>query len=368
MREEDYYTAECMSLITRENKEGSSANHTQDTAPKGGQPERPSENSLHLSEALHGYLDFLRVEEGRTQGTLIRYRACLEQLIQLVGDQPAGELDGESVSHYKRHLLEAGLSPVTIGGRLSCLRSFLRYLRDVRHLQVFDAEKIRRPKIPKREVEYMTKDEVQRFLRAIPVNSLVGLRDRALVEVFCSTGMRISEALSLDRGSIDWEVGEARIVGKGNKERKVYFNHTALDWLGQYLDQRWDSNAALFVTDGHEPRRMKAAGTWKKFRRYGRLADIGRNVYPHMLRHTMATTLLANGCPIGHIRVLLGHAQLATTCRYYLGVLSDREAKVAHAKYLSYETGEGEESGELSPRQQNGINNLTENYRRVESV
>ncbi len=254
-----------------------------------------------------------------------------------------GEIDGEAVSNYKRYLLEAGLSPVTIGGRLSCVRSLLRYLRDVRQLRVYDPEKIRRPKIPKREVEYLTKEEVQRFLQAIPTANLMGLRDRALVEVLCCTGMRISEALALDRGAINWEEGEARIVGKGNKERKVYFNQTAVEALAKYVRSRWDAESALFVTHGDEPRRMQAAGMWKRLRRYGRLADIQRNVYPHMLRHTMATTLLANGCPIGHIRVLLGHAELATTCRYYLGVLSDREAKQAHAKYLSYETEAGEE-------------------------
>jgi len=217
---------------------------------------------------------------------------------------------------------------------------------------VYDAERVRRPKIPRREVEYLSNEEVQKFLAAIPTRTLVGLRDRALIEVLCSTGMRISEALSLDRSAINWESREARIVGKGNKQRKVYFGGEAIDWLERYLERRRDENPAVFATTDYEPRRLMPGGTWRRFRRYGRLAGLGR-VYPHMLRHTMATMLLANGCPIGHIRTLLGHAHLATTCRYYLGRISEAEAKAAHAKYLSYEVERRDNGTEVSTGREN---------------
>jgi integrase/recombinase XerD len=224
---------------------------------------------------------------------------------------------------------------------LSGLRSFLRYLRDMRGLAVYDPAKVRRPAMPKREVEYLSKEEAQRSLDAIPTHTFAGLRDRALAEVLCASGMRIAEALALDRQQIDWEAHEARIIGKGNKQRKVYFTDTALDWLHRYLQSRHDDHAAVFVTQGETSTRLRAQSTSKRFHRYAQRARLSKQVYPHMLRHTMATTLLANGCPIGHIRTLLGHEHL-TTCKYYLGVMSDAEAKDAHAPYLSYQANGGE--------------------------
>ena len=230
--------------------------------------------------------------------------------------------------------MDAGLGPASIGGFLSCLRGLLRYVRDVQGLEVMDAEKIKRPRIPQRTVDYLTKEELERLLAAIPVHTWKGLRDRALIEVLFSSGMRISEVLELDRALVEWELRQAVIVGKGRKARKVYFSEDAIAWLTRFLAIRHDDHPALFITTGSVPKRLQADGTWRRFNRYGQLAGLAKRVYPHMLRHTMATTLLANGCPIGHIRVLLGHAHLATTCRYYLGMMSDAEAKAAHDKYL----------------------------------
>jgi integrase/recombinase XerD len=237
--------------------------------------------------------------------------------------------------------MDSGLSPATMRGLLSCLRQFLRYARDVRQLVVMDPDKIRGPRVPFREVEYLTKEEVMRFLDAFPSTGFAGPRDRALAELLCGTGMRISEALALDREGIDWEAREALVIGKGGKQRKVYFSEAVLRSLRRYLDLRRDNGPALFVTQGSTPQRVASHGTWKRFRRYARSAGLTKAVYPHMLRHTMATTLMTNGCPVGHIRVLLGHAHLATTCRYYLGRMSDAEAKAAQERYLSYEVGKG---------------------------
>jgi Phage integrase family len=181
-------------------------------------------------------------------------------------------------------------------------------------------------------------------MAAIPTHTWSGLRDRALIEVLFSTGMRISEALSLDRSAIDWDRGEAVVIGKGKKQRKVYFREQTINRLQRYLEKRLDDFPAVFIRNGQTIQRLQGHGSWKRLSRYARLAGLAKRVYPHMLRHTMATTLLANGCPIGHIRVLLGHAHLATTCRYYLGMMSDAEARDAHKKYLHTEN-EDDEGG-----------------------
>jgi site-specific recombinase XerD len=291
-------------------------------------------SSSPFSKWIPAYLEYVRVEQGRPPITVERYRARLQRFGDELGDCPVGEITPAKLSLYKRHLMDAGLGPVTIGGFLSCLRGFLRYLRDVQGLLVMDAEKIKRPRIPQRTVDYLTKEELDRLLAAIPTHAWKGLRDRALIEVLFSSGMRISEVLGLNRELIEWELRQAVIVGKGRKERKVYFSEAAIDWLTRYLATRHDDHPALFTTTGGTPKRLRAHGTWRRFNRYGQKAGLAKRVYPHMLRHTMATTLLGNGCPIGHIRVLLGHAHLATTCRYYLGMMSDAEAKAAHDKYL----------------------------------
>lgn len=288
-----------------------------------------------VSEMIAPFMEYLQVEEGRSRSTLTRYRAHLERCIGAIGDVPVTEINSERISILKRSLMDDGCGPATIASIMSGLRSFLRYLGAVRRMPVHKADEVRRPRIPKREVEYLSADEVQRFFDAIPTKSLSGLRDRALVQVLFTSGMRISEALGISRSDIDWETREALIIGKGNKQRRVYFSETALGWVQEYLRYRHDQNSALFVTNGEEPQRLQAQGTWRRFKRYAKLAGMGRRIYPHMFRHTMATTLLANGCPIGHIRALLGHEHLTTTCRYYLGIISDKEAKRAHETFMA---------------------------------
>jgi integrase/recombinase XerD len=185
---------------------------------------------------------------------------------------------------------------------------------------------------------------VQRFVDAIIAPAtlwedvpLTRLRFRALVEVLLGTGARISEVLSLNRSDIHWERKEAKIVGKGNKERMLFFTDRALVWLERYLSRRWDDEEALFVTQGNCPRRLRQQDRIKDtFAVYRKRANITKQVSAHILRHTMATTLLFNGCPIGHIKELLGHERLDTTCRYYLG-LDRRAAQTAHEKFLSYD-------------------------------
>ena len=193
---------------------------------------------------------------------------------------------------------------------------------------------------------------MQRFLDAIQTHTYTGLRDRALAEVLCASGMRIAEALALNSEQIDWEAREARIIGKGNKQRTIYFTDTVLEWLHRYLQLRHDTHAAVFITQGDPPIRLRAQGTWKRFHRYALRAGLKKRVYPHMLRHTMATTLLSNGCPIGHIRAILGHEHLTTTCRYYLGIIAEKDVRAARAKYLSYEI-EGEKTDGKLPGQEN---------------
>ena len=147
--------------------------------------------------------------------------------------------------------------------------------------------------------------------------------------------MRIGEALSLNRADIDFERKEARVIGKGDKERMVFFTARSLFWLKRYLELRTDQTLALFVSQDGEAR-LSRVDIWRPFAKYRRLAGLNKPVRPHLLRHTAATQLLFNGCPVSHIKDILGHTRLETTCRYYIG-LDKRAAKMAHEKYMVYD-------------------------------
>jgi site-specific recombinase XerD len=143
--------------------------------------------------------------------------------------------------------------------------------------------------------------------------------------------MRITEALNLDRDSIDRVRLEAVIIGKGNKQRTVFFTERGLRWIDSYLALRTDVEPALFVSLKNT--RLTLDTVEPMFRRIRCWSGLDKAVTPHMLRHTAATNLLRNGCPIGHIKEILGHENLMTTCRYYLGILDKVETKRAHARF-----------------------------------
>jgi site-specific recombinase XerD len=224
---------------------------------------------------------------------------------------------------------------------LYCLKTFLRFCRGHLNLDTFDPEAIRGHRPPRREVLFLTPEEIAAFVAAIPVVPEGGtvdlrwLRFRTLVEVLLGTGMRISECLSLRRSKIDFGAKEAQIIGKGNIERTVFFTARSLGWVKELLNHAVKESDFVFWQD-RVGRILGRDTASKYFRLIRRRAGMQKKVTPHMLRHTVATTLLFNGCPIGHIREILGHTQLQTTCQYYLGT-DKRAALQAHQSYLRFE-------------------------------
>lgn len=272
--------------------------------------------------------------------TIVKYRDCLRQVAREFGERPITEFGKNDLLVLKSSLLSRNLGvdrQVTI---LLCFKRFLRYLTEELEMPVLPAQLVTVPRRRRKEVAYLRPEEVARFVRTIKLSTagghtyLPGLRFRVLVEVLLGSAMRISEVLSLDRARIDFENAEAKIVGKGRKERTAFFTDRALGWVRQYLEVRNDSHPALFVTTDGE-RRLKRPDIWRPFVQHRKLAGIEKRVTPHLLRHTAATQLLFNGCPVGHIKEILGHERLETTCRYYLG-LDHRAAKAAHRKFLTF--------------------------------
>jgi len=287
-----------------------------------------------MSERIEDFLEYSRYELNFSPQTIIKYRDSLRSMIKDLGDKPVEQYEVQEFVKLKRLMMDRGLSESRISGVVYAMRSFLLYCKSFLKLEVLEPKQIRPPKRFKREVIFLTKEEIEVFIGTINTKNWNGLRFRTLVEVLLGTGMRIGEALSLNRKTINWEKREAKIVGKGNKERTVFFTKRSLEWVSKYLERRNDTHEAIFVTKV-PINRLAVADVWRFFDRQRKLAKIDKKLTPHILRHTVATNLVFNGCPIVHVKEILGHERLDTTCKYYLGVDKEK-AKKAHKQFLSF--------------------------------
>jgi integrase/recombinase XerD len=290
--------------------------------------------SDQISELLEGFLEYARYELNFSPQTVIKYKDSLKSFMRDIGDKPVSHLDVQDFVRLKKNMVERGASEARISSVVYAIRSFLSYCLNFLKITTLNPKQIRPPKRFKREVIYLTRDEIDRFIGTIDTKKSKGLRFRTLVEVLLGTGMRIGEAISLNRKSIIWEKKEAKIVGKGNKERRVFFTERSLHWLRRYLESRQDTHEAIFVTRPPVAR-LNRDDIWRFFGRHRKLANIDKKLTPHILRHTVATNLVFNGCPIVHVKEILGHERLDTTCKYYLGVDKEK-AKKAHRQYLNF--------------------------------
>jgi len=218
---------------------------------------------------------------------------------------------------------------------LMTLKLFLKFCRTVLEVDCLDPAVIKLPRRKNPKVEYLTNAEIQAIRENIDTFRILGVRLRALFETLLATGMRISEAVSLDRSSIDPATKEATIIGKGAKVRTVFFNDEALKWIARYLSMRRDNSPALFVTYGENPGRLRRGDVPRFFKAVGKLAGLEKPVTPHLLRHTFCTNLRNNGADISLIKDLAGHQDIQTTARYYLS--ADKQIlRDAVRKYLDY--------------------------------
>ncbi len=282
------------------------------------------------------FIDYLQYELSASKETIIKYRNNLSWLQRdLYILQSPAELKLEHITLLKKRIIERGAGPCRVNSIIFSLRKFLAYCQEVHHLTTLNPKEIKPMKIPKREVTFLTVEEIKQLLESLDPKDIRELRMRALMELLLATGMRISEALSVNRNSIDPETKEVLIIGKGNKERTVFLNERALHWIDLYLDRREDSEAPLFITFG-TLKRLTRYDLAKQFRHYAVKAGIAKKITPHILRHTMATLLLKNGCDIRYIQEMLGHSDIETTAKYYLGT-DKRSVKEAHSKYLKFE-------------------------------
>lgn len=215
----------------------------------------------------------------------------------------------------------------TIGKKLSVLKSFFSWLASEEYIPRDPTAKLKTPKLEKRAPKALTIEELEMLREACKTR-----RQRAFIEALYATGCRLSEMHSLDRGDINLQTMSTKVIGKGNKEREVYFSFKSMYHIRKYLSDRQDSDPALFVTERKPHRRLSHRGIQREIAVIAALAGLQKRVSPHTLRHTFATLTLNNGAELAAIQQLLGHESPATTQIY--AQYTEERKREQHKKYL----------------------------------
>ena len=309
---------------------------------------------MYVSDLIEDFLEHLEIERGRSTKTVENYRLYLERFLDIAleitgkDELKASDIDKELLRKYRLKLNRYGsdngsddLKAITQAYHLIALRGFLKYLvkRDIKSL---DPSLVELPKVVRKQVTFLHYDEVEEMLDQIDLSTESGLRDRAIIELLYSGGLRVSELVGLNRDSINLAKKEFMVRGKGSKDRPIFISDACAERLADYLDARTDSLPALFLNNSRnlqavdtsgDYRRMTARSVERIVEKYARMAGITKHVSPHTLRHSFATDLLMNGADIRAVQSLLGHADISTT-QIYTHV-TDAHLKEVHKKFHS---------------------------------
>lgn len=303
---------------------------------------------MYFSEALADFLEHLEVEGGRSPRTIENYKLYLERFIDFAGDIDVAKITSETIrkyrlwlNRYKNSNTGEELLLITQNYHLIALRGLLTYLSQ-RDISSLAADKITLPKTVRKQVTFLHYDEVVRLIEQIPLDNEPGLRDRAIIELLFSSGLRVSELVNLNRDHINLARREFMVRGKGQKDRPVFVSMSAAEHVKNYLDARHDNLPALFISYSRRLAKPSVSGNYRRLSarsiqrmvsHYARLAGITKHVSPHTMRHSFATDLLMNGADLRAVQSMLGHSNIATT-QIYTHV-TDQHLKDVHERFHS---------------------------------
>ncbi|MFH0969736.1 MAG: site-specific tyrosine recombinase/integron integrase [Patescibacteria group bacterium] len=300
---------------------------------------------MQIKELLTDFLEYLEIERNRSQKTIENYHHYLKRFLEWAKINSPEEISLDLVRKFRLHLNrfkdEKGkeLKKITQNYHVIAIRNFLKYLskRDVKALA---PEKIEVGKNPSHSVEFLDQGEVERLIGGAEGQELRTLRDRALLELLFSAGLRVSELVNINRGQINLKNQEFSVRGKGDKIRIVFVSDTAKKALEKYLEKRTDIDPALFIRipkklSGENKKdkslRLTPRSVQRIVKYYAAKAGIVKDVHPHTLRHSFATDLLANGADIRSVQAMLGHSSITTT-QIYTHV-TNQQLKEVHKKF-----------------------------------
>jgi integrase/recombinase XerD len=284
------------------------------------------------------FLNYLRVEKGLSDNTIQAYRRDMAKFASFAAERKAGvtELRREHVVDFLGTLYRRNLDSRSVARHLVTIRHFFRFLLLEGAIESDPAANIESPKFRQSLPEFLSVDEVDRLLRQPDKNDVVGIRDRAMIELMYSTGLRVSELCGLRVSDLQMEPGCLRCIGKGNKERLVPVGKRALEAVQTYLRDarqalaRGVASPYLFLNQkGHKLNRI---AFWKILGEYGRKAGLRKSLTPHMLRHSFATHLLDRGADLRSVQMMLGHSDISTT-QIYTHVVEERLKQVYKAHH-----------------------------------
>ena len=302
-------------------------------------------DSMLFAKAKTDFLEYLEIEQNRSQKTIANYDHYLTRLLDFAGDDlTITEINTELLRKWRLWLNRLGtnvseeLQKTTQNYHLIALRSFLKFCAK-RDIAALSAEKIELARTTRKQVTFLNEDELRRLFVQPDTNTLVGLRDRAILELLFSSGLRVSELVGLDRDHVNLKRREFMVRGKGQKDRPIFISPDATEWLQHYLDKREDTARPLFVRySGRKAvdlsgnyHRLTARSIQRLVARYALLAGITKQVSPHTLRHSFATDLLMNGADLRSVQAMLGHSNIATT-QIYTHV-TDPHLKSIHERF-----------------------------------
>lgn len=285
-----------------------------------------SVSNVSNSNYLAMFLNAKKIE-GCSERTLAYYKTTVEKLLDGIAD-PIRKVTTDDIREYLASY--QGLndcSKTTIDNIRRNISSFFTWLEEEDYIIKSPMRRIHKIKTTKTVKEVISDEEIEKMR-----DKCKNLRDLSIIDLLYSTGMRIGELVRLNIDDIDFEERECIVFGKGDKERRVYFDAKTKIHLMGYINSRSDDNPALFVTLDAPCNRLKISGVEIRLRRLGRELGINR-VHPHKFRRTMATRAIDKGMPVEQVQKLLGHSQIDTTMRY--AIVNQTNVKVAHRKFIA---------------------------------
>jgi site-specific recombinase XerD len=300
-----------------------------------------------LQKLKREFLESIEIEKGNSLKTVENYDRYLTRFFEFSKAKNPSDINDDNIREYRLHLNRSagvkvrGQSSATMkkntqNYHLIALRVFLKYLMK-RGVPSLSPDKIELAKIRERHIDLISVDELDRLMKAPDLSKEKGLRDKAILELFFSTGLRLSELCSLNR-DLDLSKEEFSIRGKGEKVRVVFLSDSAKSAIKDYLSKRKDMDEAMFVDLSHRSGkgargRLTPRSIERSVKFYAIKAGISKKVTPHVLRHSFATDLLQNGADIRSVQMMLGHANISTT-QIYTHV-TDKQLKDIHKKFHS---------------------------------
>ena len=272
------------------------------------------------TELLQHYEQYLLLEQGLSANTREAYGRDLRRFLDYAGARHVDALDVDLplLEDYVQHLFEAGIAASSMARMISSVRSFDRYLQIDGYLGQDPTELLETPRQPKHLPEVLTLEEVERILDAIDLSTPEGQRDRCLIELLYSCGLRVSEVCALRLSDLFFDEGFVRVIGKGDKQRVVPISPRAMHEVHNWLDARADiavkpeDEDVLFVS-ARRGRRLSRVTVFHNIKQHVAAAGIDKSVSPHTFRHTFATHLLEGGASLPAIQAMLGHEDIGTT-------------------------------------------------------